>query len=217
MVPAVVERLPRVWVVEHPGARHEVTILRSTATGRAEFRAAAERLGLYLAIAATSQLAVEPVEVETPLCRAQGWRRAQPLVLVPILRAGMLLVPAFLHLFPEARIGYLGLRRQERTLEAELYYVNLPPLEAGAHVFVVDPMLATGGSMEVALDCLCARGAQHISLLCIIAAPEGIARVRRRYPQVPIFTAAIDQGLNEHGFIVPGLGDAGDRATGTEV
>lgn len=217
MVSTVVERQPGVWVVEHPGARHELTILRSATTGRAEFRAAAERLGLYLAIAATSRLQLEAVEVETPLCRTQGWRRAQPLVLVPILRAGMLLVPAFLRLFPEARIGYIGLRRQEATLEPELYYANLPPLGDGAQILILDPMLATGGSIEAALDYLCAHGASQPTLLCIIAAPEGITRLRRRYPEVPIVTAAIDHGLDEHGFIIPGLGDAGDRAMGTEA
>jgi len=128
----------------------------------------------------------------------------------------MLLLPAFLRLFPEARIGYLGLRRNEATLQPELYYANLPPLQEGAQFFIVDPMLATGGSMEAAVEYLHRRGAREITLVCIIAAPEGIARLRQRYPDLPIITAAIDHGLNEHGFIVPGLGDAGDRAMGTE-
>jgi uracil phosphoribosyltransferase len=201
--------------VEHPGARHELAILRSAATGRADFRAAAERLGYYLAMAATASLRTEPLEVETPLCRTVAYRRVEPLVFVPILRAGMLLLPAFLRLFPEARIGYLGLRRHEETLQPELYYANIPPLQPGAQVFVLDPMLATGGSMEAAVGYLQQQGAHGLCAVCIIAAPEGIQRLRRRFPEVPIVTAAIDHGLNEQGFILPGLGDAGDRAHGT--
>ncbi|MCS7169350.1 MAG: uracil phosphoribosyltransferase [Candidatus Kapabacteria bacterium] len=215
MVSTVVERQPGVWVVEHPAARHELAILRSVDTGRAEFRAAAERLGFYLAHAAAANLAVEPIEVETPLCRTIAYQRTQPLVLVPILRAGMLLLPAFLRLFPEARIGYLGLRRDERTLKPELYYANLPPLRPGAQVFVLDPMMATGGSMQTAVEFLCGWGATVLTAVCIIAAPEGIRRFRRNHPAIPIVTAAIDYGLNEQGFIIPGLGDAGDRAHGT--
>ncbi|MEN3027325.1 MAG: uracil phosphoribosyltransferase [Chlorobiota bacterium] len=217
MVPTlVVERQPGVWVVEHPAARHELAILRSVATSRAEFRAAAERLGFYLAAAATTGLTLEPVEVETPLCRTVAYRRVEPLVLVPVLRAGMLLLPAFLRLFPEARIGYLGLRRNEQTLEPELYYANLPPLQPEARVFVLDPMMATGGSMQAAVEFLRHRGATWLTAVCIIAAPEGIQRFRQHHPTVPIVTAAIDHGLNAQGFILPGLGDAGDRAHGTE-
>ncbi|GBD07236.1 Uracil phosphoribosyltransferase [bacterium HR21] len=215
MVPAVVERHPGVWTVEHPGAQHELAILRSKTTQRAEFRAAAERLGLYLAMAATASLETETVELETPLCRTQGRRRTEPIVLVPILRAGMLLLPAFLRLFPEARIGYLGLRRDERTLEPVLYYANIPPLQPRARIFVLDPMLATGGSMEAAVRFLQQQEGVSITAVCILAAPEGLERFRRSFPGVPVIAAAIDQGLNSQGFIVPGLGDAGDRAHGT--
>ncbi len=215
MVPAVVEQSPGVWVVQHPGAQHELGILRSAATQRAEFRAAAERLGLYLAIAATARLATERIEVETPLCRTHAYRRTEPLVFVPILRAGMLLLPSFIRLFPEARIGYIGLRRDEETLTPELYYANLPPLEPGAQVFVLDPMLATGGSLEAAVEYLQRHGARSLTAVCILAAPEGVERLRRRCPELPIVTAAVDQGLTANGFIIPGLGDAGDRAHGT--
>lgn len=217
MVPTVVERRHRVWVVEHPAALHELGILRSKTTQRAEFRAAAERLGLYLAMAATASLKVETVELETPLGRTTGYRRAEPLVFVPILRAGIVLLPAFLHLFPEARIGYIGLRRDERTLQPELYYANLPPLPSQARIFVLDPMLATGGSIEAAVRFLRQQGATAITAVCILAAPEGLQRLHHSFPEVPVVTAAIDHGLNPHGFIIPGLGDAGDRAHGTEA
>ncbi|MCS7177163.1 MAG: uracil phosphoribosyltransferase [Candidatus Kapabacteria bacterium] len=127
----------------------------------------------------------------------------------------MLLLPAFLRLFPEARIGYLGLRCNEQTLEPELYYANLPPLQPEARVFVLDPMMATGGSMQAAVEFLRHQGATSLTAVCIIAAPEGIQRFRQHHPAVPIVTAAIDYGLNAQGFTLPGLGDAGDRAHGT--
>lgn len=216
MVPTVVERFPGVWVVEHPGVRCEVTLLRSRTTSRGEFRRAAERVGYYLAVVATAGLETEPVEVETPLSRALGSRWRQPPVLVPILRAGLLLLPPFVHLFPEAQIGYLGLRRDEQTLEPRLYYAHLPAPQPGAWYFLLDPMLATGGSMQAAVEYLRGWGAERIVAVSILAAPEGIERVRRQCPEVQLVVAAVDHGLDEHGFIIPGFGDAGDRAHGTE-
>ena len=160
-------------------------------------------------------LAAEPCEVETPLELTKGTRLAHQIVLVPILRAGLSLSDGFLDLIPEAVVAHLGLARNEKTLEPETYYQNVKVELTEAHVLVLDPMLATGGSAAEALRQLKAQGATRLKFVCLIAAPEGVERLEKEHPDVPIYTAAVDRGLNELGYICPGLGDAGDRSFGT--
>ena len=156
-----------------------------------------------------------PSTVATPLGPAHGRRVHADVVLVPVLRAGLGMLPGMLELVPGARVGHIGLQRDERTAVASQYYAKLPPRLEDSYVLMIDPMLATGGSAVAALDMLSRAGARHIRLVCIVAAPEGIAAVEKAYPHVPIFTPAIDERLNDHKFIVPGLGDFGDRLYGT--
>jgi uracil phosphoribosyltransferase len=153
--------------------------------------------------------------VQTPLARARGGRLKREVVLVPVLRAGLGLLDAILQLIPNARVGFIGLKREETTLRAQFYHQSLPKNLGRFEVILIDPMLATGGSAVAALDLLTEQGAKHVRLVTLVAAPEGIRRVQINYPQLPIFTAAIDRRLNEKGYILPGLGDAGDRLFGT--
>lgn len=170
---------------------------------------------MLLAAEALRDVPSEPSTVETPLGLARGRRVRSDVVLVPVLRAGLGMLPGMLELVPAARVGHIGLQRDERTAVAAQYYAKLPPHLEDSYVLMIDPMLATGGSAVVALDMLSRAGARHVRLVCIVAAPEGIAAVEKAYPQVPIFTPVIDERLNEHKFIVPGLGDFGDRLYGT--
>jgi uracil phosphoribosyltransferase len=168
-----------------------------------------------LAIEATRDLPTRDVTVDTPLDPANGDRLLGDVTVVPVLRAGLGMVEGFLNLLPDARVGHLGMYRDEEDLAPVDYYERLPPNLADAHVFVVDPMLATGGSAVHALDRLKEAGAERLRLVCLVSAPEGVEAVRAAHPDVPIWTAALDKGLDEHGFIRPGLGDAGDRVFGT--
>ncbi|HEY1848230.1 MAG TPA: uracil phosphoribosyltransferase [Opitutaceae bacterium] len=202
-------------VLDHPLASHIITHLRDKTTKPPTFRALAYQLTLMLAIEATRDLATEGKTVETPLESAPGRILAhQPIVVVAILRAGVSMVQPFLDVFPDVSVGYVGLERDHKTAVARNYYCKLPPLE-GRRVFLVDPMLATGGSAAQALDVLAASGARDPRLVCIIAAPEGVEEVARRHPHVSVHVGVLDRTLNARKYILPGLGDFGDRLYGT--
>jgi uracil phosphoribosyltransferase len=203
-------------VVDHPLLARAVTVLRSADTGRAAFREALEDASWTLAYEALRDIPVEEVEVETPLETTTGARLARPVMVVAVLRAGLGMVDGFLRLVPDASVAHLGMRRNEETLQPEGYYESFPEGIAESSVFVVDPMLATGGSAIAALRRLREKGAKDLRLVCLVAAPEGIEAVRAAEPDVPIIAATLDRRLDERGYIRPGLGDAGDRIFGTE-
>jgi uracil phosphoribosyltransferase len=202
-------------VLDHPLAGHLVAQLRDRTTKPATFRTLAHQLTLLLAVEATRDLETEEREIVTPLesTRARMLGR-QPLVVVPVLRAGLGMVQPFTDLFPDVSVGYVGLERDHETARARSYYCKLPPV-AGRHVFVIDPMLATGGSAAQAIGVVREHGASDVRLVSIVSAPEGVAEVERRHPGTVIHTAALDRGLNDRKYIVPGLGDFGDRLYGT--
>ncbi len=204
-----------VHVLDHPLAAHILTHLRDKTTKPATFRTLAYQLSLLLAIESTSDIETEEKLVETPLepVLARVLAR-QPLVVVPILRAGLGMVQPFTDLFPDVSVGYVGLERDHETAQARSYYCKLPPL-AGRHVFIVDPMLATGGSAVQAISLVKHHGARDVTLVCIVSAPEGVAEVESAHPGTVIHTAAIDRELNPRKYILPGLGDFGDRLYGT--
>ena len=203
-------------IVDHPLCQHKMTLLRDLKTPGSLFRQVVEELGLILAVESTRHLPTEAVAVETPLERTQG-RRLPSLdpVLVPVLRAGLGLLPPFLQLLPTAKVGHLGLYRDHETLVPVPYYRNFPPLLEAREVFVLDPMLATGGSASEAVRQLKSAGAQRLTLVSILAAPEGIRRLQSDHPELRIVVGAVDRQLSEKAYILPGLGDAGDRLFGT--
>jgi uracil phosphoribosyltransferase len=210
----IVSSVP-IQLVSHPLVQDALVTLRDTTTPAELFRRMAIRISLLLAAEATRDLPTCPAAVETPLGPAQGRRIATDVVVVPVLRAGLGMLDAVLELMPRARVGHIGLQRDELTAMASQYYSKLPPDLSRSYVLMIDPMLATGGSAVAALDLLRAAGARDIRIVCIVAAPEGIALVERHHPDVQIFTPVVDRGLNPHKFIVPGLGDFGDRLYGT--
>jgi uracil phosphoribosyltransferase len=202
-------------VLDHPLASHIITHLRDKTTKPATFRTLTYQLSLLLAIEATADLPTEERPIETPLEKMTGRVLAhQPLVVVPILRAGLGMVQPFTDIFPDVSVGYVGLERDHTTAIARSYYCKLPPL-AGCRVFIVDPMLATGGSATNALSVVKHNGAVNPTLVCIVSAPEGVAKVERHHPGTTIHTAALDRELNAKKYILPGLGDFGDRLYGT--
>ena len=205
----------RLIVVEHPVLADRLVVLRDRATSHGAFRRALEEASAILAIEATRDLPTRDVTVDTPLEPANGKRLLGEVAIVPVLRAGLGMVDGFLRLLPGARVGHVGVYRDEEEHRPVDYYERLPPGLADAHVFVVDPMLATGGSAVHALDRLKAAGAQQLALVCLVVAPEGVEAVERAHPDVQIWTAAIDRELDENAYIRPGLGDAGDRVFGT--
>ncbi len=204
-----------VQVVEHPLAKSMLAALRDATTAPPLFRLIAKRLALVLCLEATRQMPTAPIEVATPLGTTTGVRLAQNLVAVPVLRAGLGMLEAVTELFPEVTVGYVGLERDHATFEPSLYYSKLPPL-GGRAVLLLDPMLATGGSAAAACGALEAAGAGSITLLSVVAAPEGVAHLQALHPAIDIVTASIEEGLNDQAYIVPGLGDFGDRLFGTE-
>ncbi|MEZ5413132.1 MAG: uracil phosphoribosyltransferase [Opitutaceae bacterium] len=201
-------------VLQHPLAAHVMTHLRDKTTRPATFRTLAYQIGQLLAIEATRDLATKEKPIETPLEPFTGQVLARSLVIVPILRAGLGMMQPFLDLFPDVSVGYVGLERDHETAVARSYYCKLPPL-AGTRVLVVDPMLATGGSAANALSVVKEAGARELSFVCIVSSPEGVETVQSAHPDVPIFTAAHDRELNDRKYILPGLGDFGDRLYGT--
>lgn len=207
---------PKTHVLDHPLIQHKVAILRKQQTGAKEFREIVSEIAMLMCYEATRDLPLQKAQVDTPLGRAQVQVLAgRKLAVVPILRAGLGMVDGILNLIPAAKVGHIGLYRDPETLRPVEYYCKLPADVEQREVLLLDPMLATGGSASAAIGFLKERGAKSIRLLHIIAAPEGVARIRQDHPEVPIYCAALDEGLNEHGYIVPGLGDAGDRIFGT--
>jgi uracil phosphoribosyltransferase len=204
----------RVTIITHPLVRHNLTRLRDRRTGAQEFRRVLSEVAALMLYEATRSFAVSPVSVRTPLANARGFRLRREVVLVPVLRAGLGMLDSILQLIPHARVGFIGLKREEKTLRATSYHKSLPPDLAPFEVILIDPMLATGGSAVAAMDLLVELGAKHVRMVNLVAAPEGIRRVRLHYPELPIFTAAVDRKLNDKGYILPGLGDAGDRLFG---
>ncbi len=202
-------------VVEHPLAQHLLVALRDRATPPPVFRTLTKRLTFALVLEAARSLLTEELDIETPLERTTGRTLSGDLVAVPILRAGLGMLEAVTELFPEIAVGYVGLERDEASLRPNAYYQKLPPL-AGRHVLVLDPMLATGGSGAAACAAVKAGRPADIRFVCVVAAPEGLARMESDHPDVPIFAAALDRQLNDRGYILPGLGDMGDRLYGTE-
>ncbi len=204
-----------VHIVEHPLVHDALATLRDASTSPELFRRMAVRISLLLAAEATRDMPSELGRVQTPLGPAAARRVSGGVVVVPVLRAGLGMLDAVLELVPSARVGHIGLQRDEATAIASRYYSRLPGELTGSFVLMIDPMLATGGSAVAALDLLRAAGARAARMICIVAAPEGIELVERRHPDVEIYTPAIDTGLDAHKFIVPGLGDFGDRLYGT--
>ena len=198
-------------LVDHPLVHDALVSLRDKCTPPELFRRAATRISVLLAAEATRDLATRDVTVETPLGPAAGRRIAPTVVVVPVLRAGLGMLDAVLGLIPDARVGHIGLQRDEITAVASQYYSKLPSRLEASYVVIIDPMLATGGSAVAALDLLHRASARSVRIVCIVAAPEGIALVERHHPEVHIYTPVVDRGLNGRKFIVPGLGDFGDR------
>ncbi|HEX6843611.1 MAG TPA: uracil phosphoribosyltransferase, partial [Actinomycetota bacterium] len=201
-------------VLDHPLAHDLLARLRQRETDPAQFRTLTRRLGWLLVMEATKDLATESITVDTPMESTEGRRLIEKLVAVPVLRAGLGLLDAVTDLFPDTVVGYLGMERDEVTLLPRDYYAKLPPMD-GRRALILDPMLATGGSGAAAVTHVKGTAApKSISFLCIVAAPEGVARMNEEHPDVPVVAGALDRGLNEHGFIMPGLGDFGDRLHG---
>ena len=207
---------PNLRVVDHPLVHVKLASLRDRRTGNAEFRRVVRELAGLLTIEATRGLPTRAIDLETPLEPTRGAAFAKPLTIVPILRAGLGMSEGVLALLPEAHVGHVGVYRNETSLEPVPYYAKFPPEIADGTVLLVDPMLATGGTASHAVDVLKKRGCREITLLCLVAAPEGVARMLGRHPDVPIWTASLDRELSANGRILPGLGDAGDRIFGTE-
>jgi len=207
--------MENVTVMDHPLMAHKISILRDKATTTKEFRDLVSEIATLIAYEATRDLPLRDVEVETPLTKTICKEMAKDIAVVPILRAGLGMVEGVLTIAPFAKVGHIGLYRDHETLEPVEYYCKLPPDLEERIVFVVDPMLATGGSASAAIDFIKKRGAKSIKLLSVIAAPEGIDRITKDHPDVQVYVGQKDERLNENGYILPGLGDAGDRLFGT--
>ena len=209
--------MAKVIEMEHPLVQHKMALLRDKNTGTKDFRALVEELSLLMACEVTRDLPLEDVEVETPICKTVAKTVAgRSLGIVPILRAGLGMVNGMLKLVPNAKVGHIGLYRDPATLKPVEYYCKLPADATDRTLIVVDPMLATGGSAIAAIGFLKARGCTNIKFCCLIAAPQGLKALQEAHPDVDIFIAALDETLNDHAYIVPGLGDAGDRLFGTK-
>jgi uracil phosphoribosyltransferase len=207
----------KVHVMDHPLIQHKLTYLRDINTGAKEFRELAKEMSTLIAYEATRDIPLKEVEIETPICKTKGKIIAGRKVgIVPILRAGLGMVDGFLSLIPAAKVGHIGLYRDPETLEPVEYYCKMPADVTERDIIVVDPMLATGGSAIAAIGFIKDRGVQNIKLCCLIAAPEGLEAVTEAHPDVDIYVAAVDEKLNDHAYIIPGLGDAGDRLFGTK-
>ncbi|ABZ83483.1 uracil phosphoribosyltransferase [Heliomicrobium modesticaldum Ice1] len=209
--------MARVVIMDHPLIQHKLSFIRSKNTGSKEFRELVEEVAMLMAYEVTRELPLVETEVETPVAVAKTKVLAgKKLGVVAILRAGLGMINGFVKLIPAAKVGHVGLYRDPKTLEPVEYYCKLPPDVAERDMIVIDPMLATGGSASAALTLLKQKGARHIKLVVLIAAPEGVSRVEQDHPDVDIYAAALDPCLNDHAYIVPGLGDAGDRLFGTK-
>jgi uracil phosphoribosyltransferase len=203
-------------VLNHPLITHKLTQMRQVDTGTKDFRQNLDEIAGLMAYEITRDVPVQKVEIMTPVAQCVTEEMAKDIVLVPILRAGLGMVNGIRNLVPTAKVGHIGLYRDEETLEPHEYFAKFPSNLKDAVVMVLDPMLATGGSASAALDMLKKRGASSLKLVCLVGAPEGVARIEEDHPDVDIYLAALDEKLNENGYIVPGLGDAGDRIFGTK-
>ena len=203
--------------MDHPLIKHKLSLMRDKTTGVKEFREATREIAMLMCYEATRDLPLKEITIETPVSDARVQViSGKKIALVPILRAGLGMVDGMLAMIPSAKVGHIGLYRNEETLEPVEYYCKLPQDCAEREVFVVDPMLATGGSSSAAITMLKEKGVRHNRFMCIIAAPEGVKRMQKEHPDVDLYIGALDDHLNEHGYIVPGLGDAGDRIFGTK-
>jgi uracil phosphoribosyltransferase len=203
-------------ILHHPLVQRDLTLLRDKRTPSNQFRSILRRASTLMAIEVTRGMPLRTVSVATPLEKTTGCVLARPVVLVPILRAGLGLVGGFVEVLPDARVGHIGLYRDEQSLKPVDYYFKVPKNIKDAMVFLLDPMLATGGSLAAAITYLKKKGARTLVCVTLVAAPEGVKRVHREHPEVPVFTCSLDKKLNSKGYIMPGLGDAGDRIFGTE-
>lgn len=209
--------MQKIVVMDHPLIQHKVGLIRKKETGSKEFRELIGEIAMYMCYEATRDLKLTDIEIETPICRTTVKELSgKKLAVVPILRAGLGMVEGMLAMIPAAKVGHIGLYRDPETLKPVEYYCKLPADSNEREVFVVDPMLTTGGSAVAAIQMLKDKGVKNIRFLCIIAAPEGVEAMKKAHPDVDIYIGALDQHLNEHGYIVPGLGDAGDRIFGTK-
>ena len=209
--------MSKVLVRDHPLIAHKIGIIRKKETGTREFRDMVSEIGALITYEATKDLKLQDVEIETPICKTTVKELAgKKLAVIPILRAGLGMVEGVLTMIPSAKVGHIGLYRNEETLEPVEYYCKIPKDCSERDVFVVDPMLATGGSAIAAIQMLKNRGVKNMRFLCVIAAPEGVKKLQEAHPDVDIYIGALDEHLNENGYIVPGLGDAGDRIFGTK-
>ena len=209
--------MSKVVIMDHPLIQHTIGFIRRTTTGTRDFRETISEIAMLICYEATRDLKLQDVEVETPICKTTVKElKGRKLCVVPILRAGLGMVDGMLTLIPTAKVGHIGLYRDPETLKPVEYYCKMPADVSEREIFVVDPMLATGGSSVAAIQMLKDRGCKHIHFMCIIAAPEGLKAMQEAHPDVDIYVGALDEHLNEHGYIVPGLGDAGDRIFGTK-
>jgi len=209
--------MAKVVVMDHPLIQHKIGLIRRTETGTKDFRQTIGEIAMLICYEATRDLKLSEVEIETPICKATVKElKGKKMAIVPILRAGLGMVDGVLELIPAAKIGHIGLYRDPETLDPVEYYCKLPADCDEREVFVVDPMLATGGSAVAAIQMLKDKGCKNVHFMCIIAAPEGVKKMQEAHPDVDIFIGALDEKLNDHGYIVPGLGDAGDRIFGTK-
>ena len=207
----------QVKVIDHPLIQHKLTHIRDVTTGTKEFRELLDEIAMLMTYELTRNLNLEEVEIQTPVAKCKAKVLAgKKMGVVPILRAGLGMVNGVLKIIPAARVGHVGLYRDPQTLQPVEYYCKLPTDVQERDLIVIDPMLATGGSCVAAIDLVKKHGAKNIKLMCLVAAPEGISQVNKDHPDVDIYVAAVDEHLNEHGYIVPGLGDAGDRIFGTK-
>ena len=209
--------MANVYIMDHPLIQHKIGLIRKKETGTKDFRQTISEIAMLICYEATRELKLADVEIETPICQTTVKELSgKKMAIVPILRAGLGMVDGMLNLIPAAKVGHIGLYRDPETLEPVEYYCKLPEDCAEREVFVVDPMLATGGSAVEAIRMLKNKGVKNIHFMCIIAAPEGVQAMEQAHPDVDIYIGALDEKLNEHGYIVPGLGDAGDRIFGTK-
>jgi uracil phosphoribosyltransferase len=209
---------PNLTVLDHPLIQHKLSLLRDRHTSTRDFKQLVSEIAMLMAYEVTKDLPTEPVEVDTPMERMTGRQvSGKKLTLVPILRAGLGMVEGIAQLIPSARVGHIGLYRDHDTLKPIDYYFKIPAAEIERDFFILDPMLATGGSAVAAVGALKEAGARRIRFLCLVAAPEGVGRMLEVHPEVPVFAAALDRQLNPQGYILPGLGDAGDRLFGTRT